>query len=490
MQDRSEPEAPDALNAVTLVRGARAAIAWDGDAGTHVYRADVDVAFSADGILYVGPGYDGPVGREIDGADFLVMPGLVDIHSHPSEEPFNKGLWDEVGSPKLYNTSLYEFLPVLERDAEGVKASYGVALAELLQSGVTTLCDLAMPTEGWLDALAASGPRIVAAPMFRSGRWLTRNGHLVEYEFDAAAERRAFDRALADIDIAMAHPSGRMTAMMAPAQIDTCTETLLRDAYQEAERRDIPFQTHASQSLSEFHEMTRRHGMTPVEWMRHIGVLGRRSIVGHGIFLDHHPWTHWSTSDDLARLAEVGATVAHCPTVFARRGIALDHFGAYVQAGVNMGIGTDVYPHNMLDEMRLAAYVARVVAGNPRDTTMTDIFNAATLGGAHALMRDDIGRLAPGAKADIVLVDCTHPAMRPCRDPLRSLVYCASDRAVRHVFVDGVQVVEDGVVMTIDYAAASAALEEAQTRAVEAVPRNDWAGRTIDALAPAAFRWT
>lgn len=475
--------------AVTLVRKARFVIAWDAETESHVYDRDADVAFAGDRILFVGPDYGGPANREIDGSDMLVMPGLIDIHSHPSEEPLNKGLWDEVGSPKLYNTSLYEYLPVLDRDLEGARAAYGVAFAELLQSGVTTLCDLSVPTEGWLDVLASSGLRVVAAPMFRSGRWFTRNGHLVEYEFDEAAGRRAFDRALADIDAALAHPSGRLSAMMVPAQIDTCTPELLRDAYAEAERRDIPFQTHASQSLSEFHEMTRRHGMTPVEWMQDIGILGRRTIVGHGIFLDHHPWTHWPDTDDLARLAEAGATVAHCPTVFARRGIALNHFGRYGKAGVNMGIGTDVYPHDMLDEMRLAAYLGRVVAGNARDTTMTDIFNAATIGGAHALMRDDIGRLAPGAKADIVLVDCAHPAMRPCCDPLRSLVYAAGDRAVRHVFVDGVQVVEDGRATTVDYAAAAAALEEAQARAVESVPRNDWAGRSIDELAPTAFRW-
>ena len=244
-----------------------------------------------------------------------------------------------------------------------------------------------------------------------------------------------------------------------------------------------------AQSLSEFHEMTRRHGLTPIEWMRQIGILGSRTIVGHGIFLDHHPWTRWTRTDDLATLAEAGATVAHCPTVFARRGITLDHFGRYQKAGVNLGIGTDVYPHNMLDEMRLAAYLARVVAGNPRDTTTADIFGAATVGGARALRRDDIGRLAPGCKADLVLVDCQHPAMRPCRDPLRSLIYSASDRAVRHVFVDGRQVVRDGVVTTIDYPAAAAALEEAQARAMLSIPRNDWAGRTANELAPPALRW-
>ena len=101
----------------------------------------------------------------------------------------------------------------------------------------------------------------------------------------------------------------------------------------------------------------------------------------------------------------------------------------------------------MLDEMRLVSYVARVVSENPRDTRASDVFDAATIGGAKALGRANIGRLAPGCKADLVLVDCTDPSMRPCRDPLQSLIYSAADRAVRHVFVDGRQVVREGRVV-------------------------------------------
>ncbi len=481
---------PDGARAdITLVRDARFVIAWDGAGSRHVYRSGIDVAFSGRGILHVGPGYAGEApARILDGSDLLVMPGLVDIHSHPFSEPMNKGMWDEVGSRKLYNTSLYEYLPILQPDPEGTRAAYGVALSELLLSGVTTLCDLSIPSEGWLDILGASGMRICIAPMFRSGRWLTRNGHVVEYEWDEAAGYRNLEAALREIDLANQHPSGRLSGMLAPAQIDTCTAGLLRDSYAEAERRDLRFQTHAAQSLSEFHEITRRHGMTPIEWLDHLGVLGSRTIVGHGIFLDHHPWTHWhDPGADLRRLAGSGATVAHCPTVFARRGIALHDFGRYLAAGVNMGIGTDVYPHNMLDEMRLVSYLARVVAESPRGTSAAQVFDAATIGGARALGRDDIGRLAPGAKADIVLVDCGHPAMQPCHDPLRCLVYSASERAIAHVFVDGHEVVRDGRVLTIDYDSAADALEAAQRRSLARTSHLDWAGRSADAIAPPSF---
>jgi 5-methylthioadenosine/S-adenosylhomocysteine deaminase len=216
-------------------------------------------------------------------------------------------------------------------------------------------------------------------------------------------------------------------------------------------------------------------------------LLSDRSIIGHGIFLDDHPSTPWHTDTDLRRLAETGTTVAHCPTVFARRGITLQDFGRYRRAGVNMGIGTDTYPHNMLDEMRLVANLARTQANSPRTLNSADLFNAATIGGARALGRDDIGRLAPGCRADMVLVDITHPMMRPAYDPLRSLVYSAGDRAIRMVIVDGNTVVQDGKVLTMDYPAAAAALDEAQKRVIALVPERDWAGRSAGDFSPPTF---
>ena len=152
-----------------------------------------------------------------------------------------------------------------------------------------------------------------------------------------------------------------------------------------------------------------------------------------------------------------------------------------------MGVGTDTYPHNMLDELRLVSYLARTQAGDPRTMNSTALFNAATVGGAKALGRDDIGRLAPGCRADIVLVDMAHPMMRPTHDPVRSLVYAAGDRAIRTVIVDGQTVVDDGRVLTMDYPAAAAALHEAQTRVKASVPKLDWGRRSAEAISPLTF---
>ena len=471
----------------TVVRRADWVVAWDEESQSHTYLRDADVAFDAQGILSVGGRYEGEASTEIDGRHLMVMPGLVNIHTHPTSEPLRKGLTDETRSPGFWHSSLYEFLTVFVNDRDGNMAAMRVAMAELLMSGVTTVADLSIPFDGWLDTLAESGIRAVAAPMFRDARWFTRDGHSLEYDWDEGAGQEAFAEARRQIDLANQHPSDRLSGMVCPAQVDTCSAELIERAYDHAKDRNLPFQIHAAQSVTEFHEMIRRHGKTPIRWLHEIGALGDHSIIGHGIFLDHHPWLHWTTREDLGLLADVGATVAHCPTVFLRRGITLRTFGDYVRAGVNMGIGTDTYPHNYLEEMRSAANHARTIAGTVDDLETADIFNAATIGGAKALRRDDIGRVSKGAKADLVLVDLRHPSMMPVREPLRSLIYVAADRAIRDVFVGGELVVENGTPLNIDLDAASLALEEAQHRSLEQVPDRDWAGRNADELAPMVF---
>jgi 5-methylthioadenosine/S-adenosylhomocysteine deaminase len=166
----------------------------------------------------------------------------------------------------------------------------------------------------------------------------------------------------------------------------------------------------------------------------------------------------------------------------------LEDFGRYRAAGVNLGIGTDTFPHNFVEELRTATVLARIAAGNAHAVTAADIFTAATIGGARALGRDDLGRIMPGAKADFVMVDIAHPAMQPLYDPVRSMVYAAGERAVRHVFVGGQQVVRDGKALAFDYADATARLAIAQRRAIEKVPRLDWAGRSVAEIMPLTFR--
>jgi 5-methylthioadenosine/S-adenosylhomocysteine deaminase len=128
--------------------------------------------------------------------------------------------------------------------------------------------------------------------------------------------------------------------------------------------------------------------------------------------------------------------------------------------------------------------LARIAARDIETVTTADLLHAATVGGATALLRDDLGRIAPGKKADLVLVDLTVPQMVPARDPLRSFIYHAADRAVRDVFVDGRQIVADGRVLTLDQADAGRRLVEAQRRMLEIAPRRDYRGRSAEQISP------
>ena len=475
----------------TLIRQAAWAVAWDSAAGAHKYVRDADVAFAGDRIVFVGPAYGGAMDTVIDGRNVCVLPGLVNLHCHPFLEPIYRGIREEHGVPSMSMTGLYERSQAFPPDEVAMLAAAEVGYCELLLSGVTSICDQVFPFPGWLGLVTRSGLRAFVAPGFASARWRLEDGHRLTYDWDEARGRRGFEQALKAIDAAEADPSGRLSGVVFPLQIDTCSRELLADSAAVAAERDRPLTTHAAQSVDEVLELTRRHGRTPVGWAHDVGFLGPRTTLGHALFIDDHSWIDGPGGADLRLLADTGTSVAHCPSPFARYGQLLEHFGRYRDAGVNLGIGTDVSPHNILEEMRLAATLARIAARDITAISLADVFHAATVGGATALLRDDIGRLAPGMKADLVLVDLTNPYMQPVRDPLRSLVYHAADRAIRDVYVDGVQRVRNGQVLSLDHTAALATLAESQARLLRKADRHDFEGRTADQIAPLTLgAWT
>jgi cytosine/adenosine deaminase-related metal-dependent hydrolase len=128
--------------------------------------------------------------------------------------------------------------------------------------------------------------------------------------------------------------------------------------------------------------------------------------------------------------------------------------------------------------------LAHIASRDIASVSCADLFHAATAGGSTALMRDDIGRLAPGKKADIVLVDLACPQMQPDRDPLKSLIYHAADRAVRDIFVDGRQVVAEGRVVTLDQTAAGGKLRAAQEGMEAQAPSRDYLRRNAAEITP------
>ena len=469
----------------TVIKNAAWVIGWDEASARHVYRRGVDIAFADDRISFVGRGFTGPADITIDGRERLVMPGLIDIHSHPHHEPLYRGIREEHGLPGMHMTGLYERSQALQApDVDARAASAEFAYCELLLSGVTSLVDISAPWGGWIELFAQSGMRGFLAPGYASARWYMEDDHELHYDWDEARGRAGFDAALGIIERAQAHPSGRLSGIVSPMQIDTCEADLLRDSRDIAKERGIPFTLHVSQSVTEVREMIRRHGKTPVQWAHDLGLLGRGTILGHALFLDTHSWVRWHTKSDLKLLGDSGTAVAHCPTPFARYGHVMEDFGAYLRAGVTMGLGTDCSPHNLIEEMRKATVLAHIASRDIASVNCADLFHAATAGGATALMRDDIGRLAPGKKADIVLVDLACPQMQPDRDPLKSLIYHAADRAVRDVFVDGRQVVTQGRVVTLDQGAAGGKLRAAQERMEGQAPSRDYLRRNAAEITP------
>ena len=472
---------------VTCIRRAAWVVAWDATRGAHGYRRDADIAFAADRLIQVGGHWEGVAAREIDGSAMLVIPGLINIHCHPAQSPIFRGYVEEFGNPRLFSSGRHRFRQAFLPDAEAQLASARFGLAELLAGGATTVVDLSHAYPGWLDLLAESGLRAVAAPMYRSATWFTTTGQETEYDWAPDLGEAAFAEAIAVMEVAEQHPSGRLSAMVSPAQVDTCTPDLLVRSADLARRTGRPLHTHAAQSVAEFAAMTRRHDMTPVAFLHRLGFLGPTTILGHAVFTDAHPWMLWPTREDLRLLAESETSVAHCPTVFLRDGSLLHDFGSYRAAGINMAIGTDTHPQNLLEEMRSAELLARAAAGATHRSDTAGVFHAATIGAAQVLGRADLGRLEAGAKADLVCCTLDHPAMQPPRDPLRNLIHVAAERAITDVFVDGVQRVASGEVLTIDRAAAARSLALHQVRIAAAVPRLDPGGATVETLMPLAL---
>src|SRR3954452_16326712 len=212
----------------TIIRNAAWVIAWDPERGRHAYRRNVDLAFTGDRIVHLGPDYAGPdyastADQIIDGSERAVIPGLINIHSHPEHEPLYRGIREEHGLPGMHMTGLYERSQALQApDVDARAASAEFAYCELLLSGVTSLVDISAPWDGWVELFAQSGMRGFLAPGYASARWYLKDDHELHYDWDEERGRAGFDAALGTIDRAQAHPCGRLSGIISPMQVDTC----------------------------------------------------------------------------------------------------------------------------------------------------------------------------------------------------------------------------------------------------------------------------
>jgi cytosine/adenosine deaminase-related metal-dependent hydrolase len=465
---------------------AGAVVAFDGHG--HRLLRDGVVVVEGDRVVHVGAHPPGPVPETVEAPDGVLTPGFISTHAHLAGSPLDRSFIEDRGVPQFFYSGLFDMLPARSgaQDAEASRACVDFSMCELLRGGVTTVLEIGGQGERVAARAGHYGLRVYIGLTFRSGRWLTRDGRRVTWEWDEAAGEEGLRRAVAFHE---RHDGGHgdlVRACFAPAQVDTCTPELLKASRRAAAARGRPWTLHASQSVVEFHEMVARHGRTPIAWLRDLGVLGPGAILGHAIIVGGSSWTNFPPGD-VAILGDTGTSVAHAVWVFARRGVAMESFARYLAAGVNMSLGTDTSPQSVIEAMRFAAVISKMMERNTQATTAAHVFDAATLGGARALLREDLGRIAPGAKADLVLWKGRSWGMTPLRDPVKNIVYNATAEDIDRVWVDGALRVAGGRVLAADETAVLAALQAGGERMWPAMAEHDWAGRAADEISPQTY---
>ena len=325
-------------------------------------------------------------------------------------------------------------------------------------------------------------------PPFRDRNTFTDAQGRLYYDADEPAGRKGLDEAIAFIKTYDGAANARLHGMLCPSQVETCSEPLLRAAKEAARELRVPIFTHAGGNLVEFHRIMGEHRKTPVHYLADIGFLDEMTLLGHVVFTTAHPWSAYPYGDDLKLLAETGATVGHCPYKYAKMAMTLHSYQRYLDAGVTVALGTDTYPMNFIAEMRWAAVLTRVVEGNFQAGRPHDIFNSATVAGCKFIQRPDLGRLAPGAKADILVINLNHmavgtvPRSDQSADRLwRQSGYRDGDRRMARRWWN------EGKSVVFDEAEVYAQAQRAVHRAWEAIPAWHWGGHDLNRLVPPAF---
>jgi 5-methylthioadenosine/S-adenosylhomocysteine deaminase len=476
--------------------------------GRHTLIRDGVLVYENNRILFVGKAFEGTVERTIDATGMLVAPGFIDTHVHSGHRASHRLITD-TGRPMYYGQPFLEIsVPkqgkvvkgdprYLKHGEAGSAAAFELnaafTVAELLRNGVTTFVEYGSQLSVQ-DALLAEvtrlGGRAYLAPGYDCGRWVAdADGRLTRVRDDALG-REGFKTALAWIEKNNGAADGRIRGILVPREVETASIEILKLTRRAADEHRLPMATHAAYSVIEFYEVVREHMKTPIELLDDLGMLRPTLNIGHGNFISDNPNLNYAVHRDLDLMGKAGASVSHCPINIVRRARVLDNWQRYSEAGVNMCIGSDTYPRDMIMNMRTASYLGKVLSHTYFAATAADVFRAATLGGASSLGRDDLGRLAPGALADIILIDLTgRNSLRygPVRDPVKSVVECGVGDDVDTVIVDGNIVMQGGVIPGVDFARLR---KDAQAAAEQIwATLSDWdpLGRTHEEACPWSY---
>lgn len=420
--------APDgAPQPCDLLVAARAALLMDG-AGT--VASDVAVAVTNGVILAIGPAQEmarafAPA-RRLGSRRHLLLPGFVNTHNH-TPIMVVRGMIEDVSFAPAYTPGVPQG-DVLSEEEAYLLARLGAY--EMLRFGSTTVVDFYRHPEALARAAQETGLRA-----FVGGRIMDADTAALarrEWRADAARGAATLKEAM-DFADGWAGRDSRVTPILGPHAPDTCSPALLREVAGLAAARGLILHTHLHQSPMEVETVLARDGLRPVELMAEVGLLGPALVAGHCIHM---------TDADIARFGASGAHVAHIPVGNAAHG-SVAPIKALADAGANISLATDTKSGDMIEAMRMALAGTRI-RGAGFSVTSADVLGWATAGGAAALgLADTVGRIAPGFRADLVLLDLDAPNLAPLIDGPGLVVHSANGGNVDAVVVDGRVVLEE-----------------------------------------------
>lgn len=452
-------------------------------------RVDIDIV--GDRISAVVPAgtAEGAATRVLDGARHLAVPGFVNGHHH-SHENFQKGRFESLPL-ELWMNLVRPMTPV-PVTPEQVYLRTMVGAIEALRSGTTTIVDdlnvspqldpahVEAAFRAYEDAglRAHVGITLFDRPFFRGVPY-------VEDHFppELLAELEGVRPTPADEVLDFAehlaatrhHRDHRVAYVAAPSAPQRCTEGFLRRVRDMADRHAVPVIIHVQETRMQVVTGFEFYGSTMIAYLSRIGFLKPATSIIHGV---------WVSPDELDLIAASGASVQHNPNSNLKLGSGLMPMREMLKRGINVSLGTDGCGSiESVDMLRVLANTGLLHSLHDADhrtwVTSAEAFRAATEGGADALGRPELGRIAPGAKADIALYDTRSIAFAPLNAPLRQLALAETGRALTHLIVDGRIVVEDGRLTRIDEAAL---IERIQAAARELAPAIEAAEASVDRI--------
>jgi 5-methylthioadenosine/S-adenosylhomocysteine deaminase len=369
--------------------------------------------------------------RSIDARGRLVLPGLVNAHTHAAMTLL-RGVRDDVE----LMTWLEKYMFPLERrfvNREFVRWGARLACWEMIASGTTTFADGYFFEEEVARAADEAGLRAVPG-----------QGIFDVPTPDSQTAADGLARAEKFLSDWSGHP--RITPSLCPHSCYTVEPETFRKTIKLAERFDAPVQTHLAESPAEIAMVRERFDTTPVRHLASVGALGRRLVAAHCVCVD---------DEEIALLAAGGVGAVHCPESNMKLASGVAPVTKMVAAGVRVGLGTDSAASNndldMIGEMGSAARLQKVATLDPAAAPARAVLRMATQGGADALhMGERIGSLEAGKRADLIVLDVSGPNALPLFDPTSHVVYSARSDAVQTVVVEGKVLMERRRIRTLD----------------------------------------